>query len=530
MDGRRQGAAGGQDEWKRVVLIALIASLIGLGAQQNVAEGFAKQYISLRQMPTQVELDSYLEDMVNQFLDNSQSKVKQPSESKPPDILIFDCGDDGILRAIINEVPSDGNCFLHCMIAFRKDRFNKGKECPEFPLDSTELRREVVDFMRSNLDHPTMCSRISLRKYFNQNYGPSVPPSSRLQVRRSGESSPERACFYVNDVMHFLDIMSQPGTHVVEAFIAAFAELYQLRVQVITQARSEAIPVEFMDDPNVEALMAFGVSLKDAKTLLIKYQGNVDKAMDEVLRQRDPEPVVDSSTIRWQIQPYGKSTKTIVGLRLSGGHYDLMMPPLIFHQPEANSCLPPRIIPQEDSTGGAAAVSAKPAQSSRILSAGGGTPTVPHRSPPSFGHSQQDRRRFDAPFVIEAKYLPDSVFSTLDGFLRAIAGIVGNSGAYPQYVEVTGLSIPFASADSIQLWGSFPVPNGGENYHPYRGMIFMFDDGSVKQYDGSVDDLSDPENKATFSERVLQFWRDRNRVLSGIRFERCQLKPIPKKK
>ena len=188
--------------------------------------------------------------------------------------------------------------------------------------------------------------------------------------------------------------------------------------------------------------------------------------------------------------------------------------------------LPP---PQSNSAGSAAAVSAKPAQSSRIPSEGGVAAPVPHRSPPSFGHFQQDRRRFDAPFVIEAKYLPDSVFSTLDGFLRAMAEIVGKLGACPQYVEVTGLSIPSASADSLQLFGSFPVLNGDENYCPYRPTDFMFDDGSVKQYDGSVDDLSDPENKATFSERVLQFWRDRNRVLSGIRFERCALKQIPSK-
>ena len=124
----------------------------------------------------------------------------------------------------------------------------------------------------------------------------------------------------------------------------------------------------------------------------------------------------------------------------------------------------------------------------------------------------------------------DFVFSTPDGFLRARAGIVGNSGACPQYVEVTGLSIPSFSAKIIQLHKSFPGYTTESHYYPYCATIFMFDDGTSLPYDGSVDDLSDPNNKTTFSERVQNYWLDGNRDLSGIQFERRELKPIPKKK
>ena len=394
MDGRGQrrksgGAAGGKHDWRSVVLTALITALIGLGAQQNVAERYAKKYILLNQMPTQVELDSYLEEMVYQYFDSLQSRVNHPSESKPPDIRIFDCGDECTLRAVIMKIPSDGDCFLHSVIAFRKDCLSQENGCPNFPLDAPVLRHQVVDFMKKNMDHPTMCSGISLQEYFNQNYGPSVPSSSRLQVRRSGESSPERACFYVNNVTDFLAIMSQPGTHVDEAFIAAFSIMYRLRVQVITQARSDFRPLEVTDDPKLEALMAFGVSHKDAKTLLIRYQGNVDKAMDEVLLRREPEPVVDSSKIRWQIQPYGDSTETTIGLVCSSGHYELMMPPPVSHQPEPLLCLPPRRQPQKPSAGGGAvAIPAQSAQPCTKHSAGGGAARVPHQPQPSFSHSQ----------------------------------------------------------------------------------------------------------------------------------------------
>jgi hypothetical protein len=421
MDPRRQQVTVSN----QLIIAALIAALIGIGAQKNVAEGFAKQYMERNGIPSQVVFQSYLEDMVDKYFLSLESAVPPSPKMIPPVISSFNCGDEGILQAEIIKTQADGNCFLHCVIEFRKDCLMKGIACPDFPLDASSLRSDVVNFMRSNLDNPTMCSGISLREYFNWNYGPSVPRSSRIKVRRSGEPSPERACFYVDEVIDFLNIMSQPGTHVDAVFIEAFAELYRLQVQVITQARSEAIPVEFMDDPRVEALMAFGVSLNDAKQLLIKFQGNVNQAMDEVLQQREPEPVVDLSTILWQIQPYGKSTDTRIGIVCSSGHYELMLPPPISHQPEQQIRLPPRKpsaggggsaafsaqpAPYSrkflESGGGAAAVLEQPAPSSRKPSAGGATVSRPqppqkpsaggggaaissHQSPPSFGYTQE---------------------------------------------------------------------------------------------------------------------------------------------
>jgi len=130
--------------------------------------------------------------------------------------------------------------------------------------------------------------------------------------------------------------------------------------------------------------------------------------------------------------------------------------------------------------------------------------------------------------VINAKSIPDSVFSKPDGFLKAIAKNVQESTTLPKCVEVTELSIPSISAPSIQLYGSFPVCKG-DNYHPYRGITFRFDDGSLLEHDDSVDSLSDPQKKTTFSEKVRKHWGTSNRILVGIQFERCALKPIPSK-
>jgi len=295
--------------------------------------------------------------------------VKSHQESKPPDIQIFNCGNDGVLRAVIKEVPSDGDCFLNCVLAFYQYCITENIKCPMFSLDASNLRLHVVDWMRLTLDYETLYFGISLLEYFNRNYGPSVPLSSRLQIRRSGQSSPGGVCFYVNDVNEYLQFMSEPGTHVDEAFIKAFSIMYQLRVQVITQARSEFRPLEVADDPKLEAFVALGVSLEEARQLLIKYQDDVNRAMDDVLLRRKPEPVVDSSKILWQVQPYGDSTETIIGLVCSSGHFQLMMKPPVYDQQDPQLRLPPRRQPQKHS-------------------AGGGDAENPHKPSPSFAHSQ----------------------------------------------------------------------------------------------------------------------------------------------
>ena len=178
---------------------------------------------------------------------------------------------------------------------------------------------------------------------------------------------------------------------------------------------------------------------------------------------------------------------------------------------------------RESSACGSAAFSAQP--SSRKPSEGGGGAAVPHQSPLSFVHAQPS---FYSPFVIAASYLCDSIFLTPDGFLKAIQQILEQRrGECPKRFQVTGLNIPSSCAKSIQLCGSFPVSKGKENYYPCRATMFVFDDGSVKKYDGSVDSLSIPQNKAIFSGELLKYWCDSNRVLVGIHFERCALKPIP---
>jgi hypothetical protein len=526
MDRRRQQAI----DSKQLILTALIAALIGIGAQQNIAEGYVKQYIEHNGMPSQVELESYLEEMVNQYLD-SPSLQDRTQESKPPDIRVFDCGDQGTLQAVIKDTPSDGNCFMWSVIDFRKDCLSKGIECPNFPLDPSVLRRLVVDFMRSNLDHPTMYSGISLREYFNRNYGPSVPRSSRIKVRRSGEPSPERACFYVNDVMSYLDEMSQPRTHVDEPFIAAFAMRFQLRVQVITQALSEARPVQSMDDPNLEVLIAFGVSLNDAKQLLIKFQGNVNQAIDEVSQQREPEPVVDLSTILWQIQPYGKSTDTRIGIVCSSGHYELMLPPPISHHPEQQIRLPRR--KPSAGEGGSAAFSAQPAPSSRkfLASGGRGAAAVPHQQHQqrcSFGHSQP-------PYPPRKPAYPPSKIVVFDGsnisglnsefaFYYAIIHLVKKSGLCTSSFKVTNLTLvkgdlETACEDGVNVFGSFITSEDGSPEDRFRAVGFKLENGTVVNHTGTAASLSDPTTKDDFVRSVEEKWQFS--MITDITFAMC---------
>jgi hypothetical protein len=475
MDRRRQQ----KTDSNQLILAALIAALIGIGAQKNVAEGFAKEYMERNGIPSQVELESYIEEVVNQYLDSPNSTLEQAQESKPPDIRVFDCGDYGIFRALIKRIPSDGDCFMLSVIAFQQDCLMKGESCPNFQLDPSLLRDQVVRFMRLNQLNTTMCSGISLLQFFTLNYGPDVPSSSRRMLYRSGQSSPKEGCFYVDHLQSYLYEMNKPGTHVDEAFIAAFAMMFQLRVQVLTQALSEARPVKSMDNPNLEALIALEVSFEDSQRLLNKYSGDVNQAIDYVLKERKPEPVVDSSKIRWQIQPYGNSEQTI-GLVCSFGHYELMLEPLSENY-EAEICLPPR---KSSACGGVAAFSAQPAPSSRTPSACGGAAAVPaqtspscrkqhsardaaaavsHQPLPSFGYTQEVPGwikqfkgffpRFSIDFLLQHMVMPSGKYQTTDEDLKKNAILLSS-------IEFDALRM-FESLDSAFLYVA-PNLNGHE--------------------------------------------------------------------
>jgi hypothetical protein len=81
MEGRRQRAAGGQDEWKKVVLTALIAALIGLGAQQNVAEGYAKNYVKTHAISAQDAVKQYVDDAIIQIASQVSDRLCEETSS-----------------------------------------------------------------------------------------------------------------------------------------------------------------------------------------------------------------------------------------------------------------------------------------------------------------------------------------------------------------------------------------------------------------------------------------------------------------
>jgi hypothetical protein len=67
MDRRGREAAGKKDDLKRLVLTALIAALIGIGAQQNVAEGYANDYVETYAILAQYTVQQHVNDAVNQI-------------------------------------------------------------------------------------------------------------------------------------------------------------------------------------------------------------------------------------------------------------------------------------------------------------------------------------------------------------------------------------------------------------------------------------------------------------------------------
>jgi len=77
MDGRRQQATVS----KQLILTALIAALIGIGAQQNVAEGFANDYVRTHAIPAQHAVQQYVQDAVNSMASQVSDRLCQETSS-----------------------------------------------------------------------------------------------------------------------------------------------------------------------------------------------------------------------------------------------------------------------------------------------------------------------------------------------------------------------------------------------------------------------------------------------------------------
>ena len=436
-----------------------------------------------------------------------------------------------IMTMLMVDVPSDGACFFHCLVAFAQDYEERGIKCSRIPTNVQKVRREICDFLVQNRDNPIFVGEITPYKRIKKSYFPKtgrrehiIDPDYNKRVVEAGLSIAAEP-YRVSTFDEYIKAMMSPHAFADEIFVEAAGILYGLTLDVF----SEIIPHvpapihEKTGDDFLDILVEQGFPVDIARSALLKVNRNLDKAIENLLSQPQlsSEPSEKPPSM-FHCQSYntddGIYRITILNYQ---NHYQLILftsgSAAVPEQP-AQSC-------RKSSVGGAAAVPAPPAQPCRKPSArGGGAAAIPHQQSPSFDYFQPI---FDVPFLVSALSLLDSVFSTPAGFFENIAQIVQESNTYPQYVEVTGLSIPSIYAKSIQLYGSLPVCKG-DNYHPYRGMIFMFDDGSLIQHGRSVDSLSDPQNKTMFSNKVREHWNANNRNLVGIQFERCELKPIPK--
>jgi hypothetical protein len=459
-----------------------------------------------------------------------------------------------MLTLFMVDVPSDGACFLHCLVAFAQDYRERDIRCSVIPTEVQQIRREICDFLVENRDNPIFVGGTTPFKRIKKTYFPKsghrdsiIDSDYNKRVVDAGLSIAAYP-YCVSTFDEYIEAMMNPHAFADEIFVEAAGILYNLKLSVFSEMNPNVhAPIhEKTDDDLLDILVEQGFNVELAKLALLKVNRDLQKAIDDLCSQpqlssepsEKPPPMFhcQSYNIDDGIYPI-----TILN---NQNHYQLILGTICNHTVQA----PPALSCGGYSEGGSAAFSAQPAPSSRTPSAGGGgaaavpaqtspssrTPSagggaaVPHQSPPSFGHAQPT---FESPFVISARSLYDSVFSKPDGFFRAIQQIFEKKGECPEHFKVTGLNIPSSCAQSIQLYGSFPVSTSTkdpENYYPCRGTKFVFGDGSFRKYDGSVDTLSIPENKTNFSEEILKYWRDSNRVLVEIHFERCALKQIPR--
>jgi hypothetical protein len=689
MEGRRQRAAGGQDEWKKVVLTALIAALIGLGAQQNVAEGYAKDYVKTHAISAQDAVQQYVDDAIIQIASQVSDTLCQETKtledllkvymsifSKEPhlglpigELSLFDQVREikhriqvlkeaissrhqildepmqkmgaGLPPPIFYSGSNDCAIASHCAIASMLSLISvtsmllgyTGNAPPrsfsivlgEFFKSAVKIRQDRCIVIEDIFKHLSTFLDI-LREQFPP-YAPFLDriftlfSSKTFSKNKDGTCSPHEGS---KEVLSYLKMLEESkeslGNSLQLALLSCGSEQVHSHLQMKPGAISAfCLPCESLNIdittgevlgriPQIpftaESMASFQLfgktvgsglqfdiasnlfaaicdtrgrnqnfSAEDAQNVgtshyyLVIFTGGgsyfyVDSSrtnVQEISQEDFLRTVNDNGIVIFmrnrveqevpqQVAKIASQSHPSVRKHSTGGGAAAVpeQPAPSFRKPSAGGCgcadaepsfgnaqasRQPRIHTTKEMwqayNNCGAEVSAQPAPSSSKSSASGGAAAeVSHQSPPSFSHSQPS---FDIPFVILASSLCASVFSKPDGFFRAIQQILEERGECPKRFQVTGLKIPSSCAESIQLYGSLPVSNDETTYYPFRGTTFVFNDRSVKKYDGSVDTLSIPHNKEKFSRELRKHWRDSKRILTGIQFEQCALKQIPSK-
>ena len=342
--------------------------------------------------------------------------------------------------ASVLDVPGDGACFFHCIVAHFSRVLHK-------EIDAAELRKDICARLLENRDMTVNNLGVSPQQFFETTYGPNA--QNRETLVNSHLSLEQRT---PKTFKEYVDAMKHPNTYA-DNLIVAFSAHVLFDITVYTCSRS-SVQKPLTGVKDVDNLVAMGFKVESVEAAL-RNSASLDQALDKLISDPSAAFVEPPSEDVWRAEPYVSGKPIHINLINDRNHFQLVMdlkPRLRLPDIEC-------ISDDEDS---------KP--SSHL-----------HHEPPSFGHTQPPSR--------------EQFYDTCTSILTSISPELPQD-LHIRYQIERGVDGKFLAS----LFDSFMFPDFG--LVRYRIIGFCFNDDETIAHTGCIEHLSHRNVKKLFFDRI----------------------------
>ena len=365
--------------------------------------------------------------------------------------------------ASVFNVPADGACFFHCIVAHFSRVLHK-------EINAADLRKYICAKLLEKSDVVVPGLGISPLEFFKTTYDPDAQNPEKL-VNFHLSVQQRTPCTFEEYVV----AMTHPNTYADNLIVAFSSHELKVGMTVYTCSRSsiQKLPTGV---ENVDSLVAMGFKIESVKAAL-RNSATVDEALDKLISDQSAVFVEVPTEDVWRAEQYGSHNPNHINLINDYEHFQLVtdLKPMDL-KPRVRLPDIKCLIYDEDS---------KPLHHL-------------HHQPPYFGHTQLPSR--------------NQFYETCTEILKPI------SPELPQDLHIRYQIEQGADPNFLaSLIDSFEFPEF--NMFRYRIIAFHFNDGKLVSHTGCIKDLSYGNVKKRFFAQILE--KNSTSAVHSVVLQRC---------
>jgi hypothetical protein len=366
------------------------------------------------------------------------------------------------LVASVLNVPGDGACFFHCIVAHFSRVLHK-------EINAADLRKYICTRLFENRDLVVPGLGMSPLEFFNTTYGLDAQNREKLvNIYLSVEQ--RTPCTFEE----YVEAMTHPNTYADNLIVAFSSHELKVSMTVFTCSRT-SVQKSPTGIENVDSLVAMGFKVESVKAAL-RNSATVDEALDKLISNPSAVFVEVPTEDVWREEQYGSHNSIHINLINDYEHFQLVtdLKPMDL-KPRVR--LPEiKCIFDEDSN------------------------PLPHlhHEPHYFGNTQRPSR--------------NKFYVTCTDFLKPI------SPELPKVLNIRYQIEQGADPEFLaSLIGSFEFPEF--NMVRYRIIAFHFNDGKLVSHTGCIEDLSYGNVKKRFFAQIFE--KNSTSAVHSVVLQRC---------